>query len=240
MRVNHCLASHGRCLPDLQFRRRLRYQHRAGQGWTTHFGEHVQFTDNLTKIMGKHTLRFGFDARREHYNALMYFCAVRRLWQLHLQREPHRLLFRRFSARHAEPVLLRGHRAHKWMRRSVHWGVYGQDTWQVNRHLTVNFGLRWELLPPFQETNGDIATFLTTGNNLTVVVPDKFYPFIANNPLLPADIHGISSGIQRMFASGLRRPRRSVFEHRDGEPGGASSRPSGWNWHDFDPRVSIA
>ena len=33
----------------------------------------MQFTDNLTKIVGKHTLRFGFDARREHFNALMYF-----------------------------------------------------------------------------------------------------------------------------------------------------------------------
>ena len=71
----------------------------------------------------------------------------------------------------------------------------------MNSHLTVNFGLRWELLPPFQETNGDIATYLTTGNNLTVVVPDKFYPFIANNSALPADLHGISSSIQRMCAS---------------------------------------
>ena len=33
----------------------------------------IQFTDNLTKILGKHTLRFGVDVRREHYNALMYF-----------------------------------------------------------------------------------------------------------------------------------------------------------------------
>jgi hypothetical protein len=110
--------------------------------------------------------------------------------------------------------------------RSVHWGVYGQDTWQVNSHLTVNYGLRWELLPPFVESNGDIATYLTTGNNLTVVVPDKFYPFIANNPLLQQINTRVSSRIQRMFASGPD-PVAAVFEHRDGEPGGASSRPSG-------------
>jgi hypothetical protein len=33
----------------------------------------MQFTDNVTKVVGKHTLRFGFDARREHFNSEMYF-----------------------------------------------------------------------------------------------------------------------------------------------------------------------
>ena len=95
----------------------------------------------------------------------------------------------------------------------------------MNSHLTVNYGLRWELLPPFVESNGDIATILPTATGVTVVVPNKFYHFIANNSALPADIHWISSGIQRLFASG-QNPVAAVFEHRDGEPGGASSRPS--------------
>ena len=33
----------------------------------------VQLTDNLTRIQGKHTLRFGLDIRRQRFNALMYF-----------------------------------------------------------------------------------------------------------------------------------------------------------------------
>lgn len=33
----------------------------------------TQFADNLTRIMGRHTLRFGFDARRQRYNALMFY-----------------------------------------------------------------------------------------------------------------------------------------------------------------------
>jgi hypothetical protein len=38
-------------------------------------------------------------------------------------------------------------------------GLYGQDQWQVNDRLTVNFGLRWELLPPFVDKNGIQANF---------------------------------------------------------------------------------
>jgi hypothetical protein len=38
-------------------------------------------------------------------------------------------------------------------------GFYGQDQWQVNDRLTINFGLRWELLPPFVDKNGIQANF---------------------------------------------------------------------------------
>jgi hypothetical protein len=38
-------------------------------------------------------------------------------------------------------------------------GIYGQDQWQVNDRLTVNFGLRWELLPPFVDKLGTQANF---------------------------------------------------------------------------------
>src|SRR6202522_3608772 len=38
-------------------------------------------------------------------------------------------------------------------------GIYGQDQWQVNDRLTVNFGLRWELLPPFVDVHGIQANF---------------------------------------------------------------------------------
>jgi Carboxypeptidase regulatory-like domain/TonB dependent receptor len=38
-------------------------------------------------------------------------------------------------------------------------GIYGQDEWRVSDRLTVNFGLRWELLPPFVDANGIAANF---------------------------------------------------------------------------------
>lgn len=38
-------------------------------------------------------------------------------------------------------------------------GLYGQDSWRVNDRLTVNMGLRWELLPPFVDQHGIQANF---------------------------------------------------------------------------------
>jgi len=51
------------------------------------------------------------------------------------------------------------------------YGFYGQDQWEVNNHLTVNVGLRYEYLPGFQDQIGNMANFLPSTN--TVIIPDK-------------------------------------------------------------------
>lgn len=44
--------------------------------------------------------------------------------------------------------------------REKRWFFYGQDTWRVTQHLTVNFGLRWELYFPQSVTASDAGGFL--------------------------------------------------------------------------------
>jgi hypothetical protein len=52
-------------------------------------------------------------------------------------------------------------------------GFYGQDEWHVTDRLTVNFGLRWELLPPFVDEHGIQANFDPQTN--AVIVNNVLY-----------------------------------------------------------------
>ena len=198
----------------------------------------IQLTDNLTRIHGKHTFRFGVDVRRPRYNALMYFAPSDDYGDFTFSGAMTNYSYGDFLLGLPNPsyfaVIGPQMDAH-----SVHWGVYGQDEWRVNSHLTVNYGLRWELLPPFVESNGDIATILTTPSSITVVVPDKFYPFIASSPLLQQIHQGFLQGFNACSLPG----KTSLLPCSNIETASQAGLPQGlrfWNWHDFDPRVSIA
>jgi len=198
----------------------------------------TQFTDNLTYIRGKHTLRFGVDARREHYNALMYFAPSDDFGQFTFSGSLTNYSFGDFLLGTPNPSYF-AVTGPQMDAHTVQWGVYGQDEWQVNSHLTVNFGLRWEHLPAFQESNGDIATFLSTPNNVTVVVPDKFYNFIANNPVLQQIYTGFLQGFNACSLAG----KTSLLPCSNIETASQAGLPQGLRFtppHDFDPRVSIA
>lgn len=218
-----------------------------GDGSVTNIGQdrvgttlsgNVQFTDNITKTLGKHTMRFGMDARREHFNSLMYFLPSDDFGNFGFSGTETSYSFGDFLLGLPNPSYFAAI-GPQMDARSVHWGVYGQDTWEMNRHLTVNFGLRWELLPPFVESNGDIATYLVNGSNLTVVVPDKFPSFIANNSLYQQLYTGFEQGIN---ACGIANQSQNL-PCSNIETASQAGLPQGlrdWNWRDFDPRVSFA
>ncbi|MGA3238233.1 MAG: carboxypeptidase regulatory-like domain-containing protein [Bryobacteraceae bacterium] len=198
----------------------------------------MQFTDNITKILHKHTLRFGVDIRRERFNGLMYYLPSDDFGDFTFSGALTNYSLGDFLLGMPNPsyFAVTGPQMNAL---TTQWGVYGQDTWQVNSHLTVNAGLRWELLPPFQESNGDIATYLTKGNNVTVVVPDKFYPFIANNPTYQQ----IYTGFLQGFNACSLADKTSLLPCSNIETASQAGLPQGlrdWNWHDFDPRVSMA
>ncbi len=44
--------------------------------------------------------------------------------------------------------------------RNKYIGLYGQDTWQIRSKFTLNYGLRWDLLPPWREKYNQMQTLV--------------------------------------------------------------------------------
>jgi len=73
--------------------------------------------------------------------------------------------------------------------RNKYVGIYGQDSWRVTKHLTLNYGLRWDRIEPWYEKYNQIATF-ETGRQSVV------FPGAPAGILFPGD-----AGIPRTLAS---------------------------------------
>ena len=59
-------------------------------------------------------------------------------------------------------------------------GIYAQDSWRVRPHLTVNYGLRWDLLPPWREKYNQLQT-------LVLGEQSQVYPGAPNGLVFPGD-----------------------------------------------------
>ena len=138
----------------------------------------IQFTDNVTWVAGKHTLKFGVDFRSVSYTTVNNFG---------LSDEFGSLNFSGTFSGNAFADLLLGLPTFNGVfdigplinENSQHFATYGQDEWRVSKSLTLSFGLRWELQPPFTERNGNIANFNPANGGLV-------YPDIAAKVLPPA------------------------------------------------------
>jgi len=199
-----------------------------------------EFTDNFTIIRHSHTMRFGFDTRRVLYNALMFYYASDDYGQFNFAGSLTGYSLGDFllGAPQSNFAITGGPQvnAHSW-----HSGVYGQDTWQVNNHLTVNFGLRWEVQPAMFETNGDLASFDPALNS--IVVPDKFFSMLKSYP--PAtpvyvgvleSYNGCSLTNYGLSPTPSLPCTKVMSASQAGLPQGLRHTPL----HDFDPRLSIA
>lgn len=187
----------------------------------------IQYTDNISWIKGKHTLKFGVDFRSVNYTTVNNFG---------LSDEFGYLDFSGTFSGNAFADLLLGLPTFNQVfdigpyinETSQHFAAYGQDEWRISKSLTLNFGLRWELQPPFTEKNGNIANFNPANGGMV-------YPDIAAKVLPPAPsvLYSINacpgivstlpcSPVQTASQAGLPQGLRYTY------------------YHDFDPRIGLA
>ena len=114
---------------------------------------------------------------------------------------------------------------------SKHYAVYGQDDWKVSQSLTINYGLRWEYHPGFQDKNNDVVNwypnYTSTVNGQVlhgaVIVPNQaafaninpqFTASLEDTPEILASKVGVPAALR--YSSKLDFAPRIGFAYRIG------------------------
>ena len=168
----------------------------------------LQLIDNLTWTKGTHTFKFGFDFRRmtdhddnvfgSYRSGLYTFNGTSTIGGT--VGDP----FTQFLLGYPDYTILATVTNPNMDGLGYSYAWFAQDDWKVTPHLTLNYGLRYELHPPLKEVNYDTAAFdpdyTANGANGAVVVPNAkaltytdpdFANSIAPTPILTAAQAGL-------------------------------------------------
>ncbi len=114
-----------------------------------------QWTDDFTKVMGAHTLKLGGGLHLDQVNV-----------------NPDAVFNGSFQFTGSETgsdfadFLLgvasyyRQGDSRSFYLRNKYVGLYGQDSWKLRPDLTLNYGMRWDVLPPWHEKYNQIQTLI--------------------------------------------------------------------------------
>ena len=149
----------------------------------TQINNTYQWTNDFSKVIGKHTLKLGGGVHFDQINI-----------------DPDAVYNGSFQFEGTETgsdfadFLLgvasyyRQGDSRSFYLRNKYLALYGQDSWQVKPNLTLNYGLRWDVLPPWYEKYNQLQT-LVLGQQSVV------YPGAAQGLVFPGD-----AGIPRTLA----------------------------------------
>jgi hypothetical protein len=196
----------------------------------------MQFSDNVTYTFGKHTLKGGIDIRRVRYFDLESFAPT------FASDDFGSFTFQPTFTGNAFGDFLEG--APTTLNFAVsspdvggtatQYSFFGQDEFQVNSRLTLSYGLRWQILPGFQEDGGNLANFDQRNNS--IVVPDALAGYLASQNITSSNV-----AFQQSFnACNLNIASlpctKYVTASQDGLPQSLRNTYKG----NFQPRVSVA
>jgi hypothetical protein len=140
----------------------------SGNGPWIYRNRTMQFLNNTSMVRGKHTIRFGVEARRDIDAAEGNTVARGRLYFQGLQsiapggRAAAANIFADFMLGYPQ----RAERAlglASASLRAISWYGYAEDSWRITPQLTLTIGLRYELTPPWYEPNRRIMNIQMFG-----------------------------------------------------------------------------
>ena len=151
----------------------------------------TQFTDNLSWTRGKHTFKTGIDARRVRYADIETFLPSDDFGQFTFQPTFTGNAFGDFLAGLPTTIFF-AVSSPDVAGTAWEYSFFGQDEYRVNGRITLNYGLRWQILPGFTEDGGNLANFDQRNNS--IVVPDNLAAYLAQQ-----NIQASNLGFQQSF-----------------------------------------
>ncbi|MEN6535745.1 MAG: carboxypeptidase regulatory-like domain-containing protein [Bryobacteraceae bacterium] len=157
----------------------------AGQCQWIEGGLNWQVADTLTWIRGRHNLKVGMDVyRREFHLITAYF-------------DPASFSFNGYASGNVAADFLLGKTSSVSRRPLLDMGMrswdsafFFQDDFRVSRRLTLNLGLRYELLGPFDEYRGEERSTVGISQNATFRygMQSKIFPTAPTGLLFTGDV----------------------------------------------------
>jgi hypothetical protein len=130
-----------------------------GEGELPQVGNAFQWSDNVTKVVGNHSLKFGADVRRQRFDQTLYF-DVNGEFFVDETSSNSTLGDTAFSDYMLGlPGSYGQGSAQVENVRSTGLYLFGQDSWKIRPNLTLNYGLRWELNTPIADISKHVQTF---------------------------------------------------------------------------------
>jgi len=215
-------------------------------------GNTFQWTDNYTKTLGKHTVKFGGDVRRQQFNQFVYFDIN---GQYTFLSDGNLCSPFNTSASCDAPITndvgfqsaypdyfigtpssyTQGAAQGLYVRNSSLY-LFAQDSYKLKSNLTLNYGLRWELNTPYYDLGNRLQTFRP--GQATMQYPCVLNVNNPNNPSAPI-ISGAAGGSTDCSETGPANsvfPLGLVFPGDKGVPRGLTST----YYKSFAPRIGIA
>lgn len=114
-----------------------------------------QATEGLSKVLGKHTLKLGANGHLDQVNILSNSINN---GAFVFQGTETGLDFADYLIGVAS-TYEQGDAGGFYIR-NKYAGLYAQDSWQARPNLTLNYGVRWDMLPPWREKYNQVQTFV--------------------------------------------------------------------------------